>query len=113
MELAPDVVTILAAWKLDAVHCAGFKVGAPHVSLAALCALHERLIACESRLICVDGSTVTQEAHDGIAGTAHAQNATPIHHYGTPTGARQLDLAFDDVRVRGMTLAERHAVVMA
>jgi len=37
----------------------------------------------------------------------------PSHHYGTPTGARQLDLAFDDVRVRGMTLAERHAVVMA
>ena len=37
----------------------------------------------------------------------------PNPHYRTPMGVRQLDLALDDVRVRGMTPAERHAVVMA
>jgi hypothetical protein len=50
VELTPGVVTILPAWKLDAVYCAGLKVGAPQVSLSALCALHELLAACESRL---------------------------------------------------------------
>ena len=65
MELAPGVVTILPAWKLDVVYCAGLKVGAPQVSLAALGALHELLVACESWLVSADGNTVTQEAHDG------------------------------------------------
>jgi hypothetical protein len=37
----------------------------------------------------------------------------PSPHHGTPTRLHQLDLAFDDVRVRGMTTADRHAVVMA
>jgi hypothetical protein len=49
VELIPGVVTILPAWKLDAIYCAGLKVGAPQVSLAALCTLHELLIACETR----------------------------------------------------------------
>jgi hypothetical protein len=69
VELTPGVVTILPAWKLDAAYCAGLRVGAPQVSLAALCALHELLVACESRLVSSDGSTVTQEAYDAIAGT--------------------------------------------
>jgi hypothetical protein len=50
VELTPGIVTILPAWKLDAVYCTGLKVGAPQVSLAALCALHELLVACESLL---------------------------------------------------------------
>jgi len=72
-ELTPGVVTILLAWKLDAVYCAGLKVGAPQVSLLALGALHELPVACKSRLVSSYGSTVTQEAHDGIAGIAHAK----------------------------------------
>ena len=36
VELTPGIVTMLAAWKLDAVYCAALKVGAPQVSLAAL-----------------------------------------------------------------------------
>ena len=60
VELTPGVVTILPAWKLDAIHCAGLKVGAPQVCLAALCTLHELLIACESRLVSADGNIVTQ-----------------------------------------------------
>jgi hypothetical protein len=29
VELAPGVVVVLPAWKLDAVYCASLKVGAP------------------------------------------------------------------------------------
>ena len=70
VELTPGNVTILPAWKLDPAYCAGHKVGAPQVSLAALCALHELLIACESRQLSSDGNIVVQEVQDGIAGTA-------------------------------------------
>jgi hypothetical protein len=31
VELTPGAVTILPAWKLDAVYCGGLKVGAPQV----------------------------------------------------------------------------------
>ena len=70
VELTPGAVTILAAWKLDAIRCASLKAGAPQVSLAALCTLHELLIACESRQVSADGNIVTQEAQDGSAVTA-------------------------------------------
>jgi hypothetical protein len=33
VELTPGAVTILPAWKLDEVYCAGLKVGAPRVTL--------------------------------------------------------------------------------
>jgi hypothetical protein len=50
VELTPGVVTIVPAWKLDPVFCAGLKIGAPLVSLTALASLHELLVALESRL---------------------------------------------------------------
>jgi hypothetical protein len=75
VEATPGYVKIVPAWKLDAVYCAGLKLGEPQVSLAALCALHELLVACESRQLAADDNVVTQEAQDGIAGTAHAKNA--------------------------------------
>jgi len=74
VEHTSGVVTILPAWKLDAVYCASLKVGAPRVSLMALCALHEVLIACESRHVSADGNIVTQETQDGIAATARAKD---------------------------------------
>ena len=112
VELTPGVVTILPAWKLDAVYCGGLTVGAAQVSLSALCALHELLVACESRLVSSYGSTVTQEAHDGIAGTAQAKNAT-CSEPASPglDGRLQLDLVLDDVRLRGMTPTERQTVL--
>jgi hypothetical protein len=61
-------VAVLPAWKLDAVYCASIKVGAPQLSLAALCALHELLIACESQQVSADDNIVT-EAQDGTTGT--------------------------------------------
>ena len=64
----------LARQRMIEVYCAGLKVGAPRVSLVALCALHEVLIACESRHVSADGNIVTQEAQDGIAATARAKD---------------------------------------
>jgi hypothetical protein len=43
VELSPGAVTILPAWKLDAVYCTGLKVGPPQASLVALGLLHELL----------------------------------------------------------------------
>jgi len=37
----------------------------------------------------------------------------PRPQHTTRMRARQLDLVLDDLRLQGMTLAERHAVVMA
>jgi hypothetical protein len=73
VELTPGAVTILPAWKLDAIYCAGLKVGAPQVSLAALRTLRE-LLACESRLVSADGNIVTQEAQDGSAVTTRTKD---------------------------------------
>ena len=90
VELTPGVVTILPVWKLDAVYCAGLKVGAPQVSLAALCALHELLIACESRLVSADGNIVTQEAQDGSAVTIGTEDGACLqaHNSDGTTPAR-------------------------
>ena len=78
MELTPGIVTILPAWKLDPIYCAGLKVGAPQVSLAALCTVHELLIACESRFVSADGNIVTQEAQDGSAVTARTKDGAGL-----------------------------------
>jgi hypothetical protein len=78
VELTPGAVTILPAWKLDPAYCAGLKVGAPQVSLAALCSLRELLIACESRLVSADGNIVTQEAQDGSAVTARTKDGAGL-----------------------------------
>jgi hypothetical protein len=91
VELTPGVaVTILPAWKLDPVYCAGLRVGAPQVSLAALCSLRELLIACESRLVSADGNIVTQEAQDGSAVTARTKDGAglPAHSSDRTTPAR-------------------------
>ena len=74
VELTPGAVTILPAWKLDAIYCASLKVGTPQVSLAALRTLRELLIACESRLVSADGNIVTQEAQDGSAVTTRTKD---------------------------------------
>jgi hypothetical protein len=86
VELTPGAVTILPAWKLDAVYCASLKVGAPQVSLASLCSLRELLIACESRLVSADGNIVTQEAQDGSAVTARTTDGACLQAH-SPDGA--------------------------
>ena len=64
VELTADAVTILPAWKLDAVYCSRLKVGAPQVSLAALCTLHEST----HRLRIGAGLRGRQHRHAGGAG---------------------------------------------
>src|SRR5206468_9690993 len=49
VEAAPGVVTVLAAWMLDPVACAGMELGPPRASLAALADLHRLLIERGSR----------------------------------------------------------------
>jgi hypothetical protein len=90
VELTPGAVTILPAWKLDAIYCAGLKVGAPQISLAALRILRELLIACESRLVSADGNIVTQEAQDGSAVTTRTKNGACLqtHSPDSTTPAR-------------------------
>jgi hypothetical protein len=78
VELSPGAVTILPAWKLDPVYCAGLKVGAPQVSLAALCSLRELLIPCESRLVSADGNIVTREAQDGSSVSARTKDGAGL-----------------------------------
>ena len=105
MELTPGAVTILPAWKLDAVYCASLKVGAPLVSLAALCSLRELLIACESRLISVDGNIVTQEAQDGSTVTARTKHGACLRANNldgtTPARTRSRRRAVSDYDVGG------------
>src|SRR5947209_12652114 len=44
VETAPGVVTVVAAWMLDPVACAGMEIGAPRVAVTALIDLHRLLI---------------------------------------------------------------------
>ena len=104
-------MTILPAWKLDAVYCASLKVGAPQVSLAALCSLRELLIACESRLISADGNIVTQEAQDGSAVTARTKDGACLQAH-SPDGTTPARLVLDDVRFRAMTPTEHHDALL-
>ena len=75
--------------------------------------LHELLVACESRLVSADGNIVTQEAQDGIAATARTKDGACSEScdHTPPPAPRQLDLVLDDVRLRGMTPAERQAAL--
>lgn len=112
MELTPRAVTILPAWKLDAIYCAGLKIGTPQVSLAALRTLRELLIACESRLVSADGNIVTQEEQDGSAVTTRTKDGACLQTH-SPDGTTPARLVLDDVRLRAMTPAERQAVLRA
>src|SRR5262245_25070441 len=90
----PGIVTIVPAWKLDPVYCTGLKVGLPQVSLGALLALHELLMALESRLSSADSTAVTEEADHGIADTArtkdgaHSKPARPSRDSTAPARPR-------------------------
>jgi hypothetical protein len=87
VELTPDAVTILPAWKLDPVYCAGLKIGAPQVSLAALCSLRELLISSESRLVSADGNIATQETQDGSAVIAHTTDGVGLQAHSSEGSA--------------------------
>ena len=58
IEAKPGVVTILAAWMLDPIACAGMEIGAPRTELPALVDLHHLLIALGFRRDSRDDSNV-------------------------------------------------------
>jgi hypothetical protein len=111
VELTPGAVTILPAWKLDAIYCAGLKVGAPQVSLAALRTLRE-LLACESRLVSATATSSRRRRRMEARLPLARRTELACRHIAL-TAPRQLDLVLDDVRLRAMTPAERQAVLRA
>ena len=64
VEAAPGVVTVVAAWILDPVACAGMEVGAPRVAVSGLVELHRLLIEGGFRRSSRDDSNIVQEEHD-------------------------------------------------
>jgi hypothetical protein len=64
VEAAPGVVTVVAAWMLDPVACAGMQLGVPRVSVAALVELHRLLIERGFRRSSTDDSNIVQEEQD-------------------------------------------------
>jgi hypothetical protein len=58
------VITVVAAWMLDPVACAGMAIGAPRVAVSALVDLHHLLIERGFRRSSRDDPTILQEEHD-------------------------------------------------
>ena len=61
VEAAPGVVTLVAAWMLDPVICAGMQIGAPRVSVAALVDVHQLLVERGLRASSAGDSHIVQE----------------------------------------------------
>ena len=64
VEAAPGVVTVVAAWMLDPIACAGMEIGAPRVALSALVDLHHLLIERGFRRSSRGDPNIVQEEHD-------------------------------------------------
>jgi hypothetical protein len=98
----PGVVTAIAAWMLDPVVCAGMAtISAPCVSVLALLDLHHLLIERGFRRSSRDDPNIVQgEQHEESARTGAAGD-----------GPRQLSMALDSARLRGMNSSERRAVL--
>jgi hypothetical protein len=83
VEVAPGVVTIVAAWMLDPAACVGMEIGVPRVALSALIDLHRLLRNCGfARSSRDDSTTIPEEQHEepvDIDLTA-VRNATPAEH---------------------------------
>ena len=109
VDLPSGGVGLIACWKLDAVRCAGLTLGEQRVCLSALSALHEVLVACESRLaLSRDGVVAGKETGDGIAHEDGAEPGTGIGEQGvTAVGGA----APPDARLLGLRPAERQAAV--
>jgi hypothetical protein len=103
VELSPGAVTILPAWKLDAVYCAGLKVGLPQVSLAALGALHDLLTACESRSVSPTATSSGRRPRmiAQLRLARWTELARRLEH-SFPAAPRQLDLI---LRIPGMVIS--------
>jgi hypothetical protein len=67
-------VTVVAAWMLGPVACAGMEIGIPGCALSALIGLHHLLIALGIRGDSPDDSNVAREEHEDVCETG-----SPFH----------------------------------
>jgi hypothetical protein len=95
------VVTVVAAWMLDPMACAGMEIGPPRVSLAALIELRRLLNAQGLGGSFPDDATVVTEEHDEASDARSAGRAAPTQH-----GARFPEAG-------GMSPGQRAAAVAA
>ena len=65
IELAPGVVTVVAAWMLDAAACAGMTLGEPRVAVSALMDLHRLLLQRGVKRSCHDTSMFSSTYEGG------------------------------------------------
>ena len=65
-EVALGVVTVVAAWMLDAVACADMEIGVPRVAVPALADLHHLLATLGFRTDFQGNSTVALGSSDEI-----------------------------------------------
>jgi hypothetical protein len=78
------VVTVVAAWMLDAVACVGMEIGEPRAAVEALIELHQLLIERGFRRSFLGESNITQEEQNeqldntgaAIHGPAPAQHGS-------------------------------------
>jgi hypothetical protein len=86
VEVAPGVITIVAAWMLDPVACAGMEIGAPRARVTALIDLHQLLIERGFRGSSLGDSRIVQEEQNeefakiGSANTGGAHTLAPAQH---------------------------------
>jgi hypothetical protein len=61
VEAAPGIVTLVAAWMLDPVICAGMEIDVPRVAVTALVDLHHLLAESGLRSSSLNDSNIVQE----------------------------------------------------
>ena len=101
VEVAPGMVTVVAAWMLDAAACADLEIGVPRVAVPALADLHRFLIALGFRTDSQGDSTVALRNSDEINTAEPAATTGPD------------DNAAGHKNLWGMTMVEREAAVGA
>jgi hypothetical protein len=80
IEAASGVVTVVPAWMLDPVACAGMTIGTPRVALAALTDLHLLLTAQGFRRSSTDGTNAVREEQDEAVTTKAVPASAPARH---------------------------------
>jgi hypothetical protein len=78
VEAAPGVVVVLAAWMLDPAACAGMKIGAPRVDIAALSDLRDLLIDRGFRRSSQGDSRIAAEEQNAKFAEADFNNARAV-----------------------------------
>jgi len=93
VEAMPGVVTVLAAWMLDPVACAGMEIQAPRVAPSALTDLHHLLITLGFRRDSRNESNIVRENDNAVSETGAISGRIPMEH-----GARLGDASGNESR---------------